>query len=505
MEIESKFAVTGPVTPTMVGGLDLYPYQLDSAQVEQHEDQVLDTLSRELSRARQALRVRHVGDTAVLTLKGRNSGQGGVHAREELEAPLPPGADGDLERWPETISTRVVPLLHGAALLPLVHVSVERHTWKVMHDGQQVAEVALDNGDIAAGGRTLPIHELEIELKGDGSRVDLDALSRRFQDSLPLRAESLSKVQRGLALLDGRNPSGTTTLADAGRLAIGQQVAAIRRAEPVVRAGDDAEGVHDMRVAVRRVRTVLDVLCAAPDFDAKQLRKLRKRLKALARVLGAVRDLDVLIAHVAGYAAQQPDLASDLSVFEKMLSGRRERARPRLLDALDRQRVARALDALDALGSGDAVLCARGSRPGEPVTVAEFAGSALWARYERVLGFDDAVRERNPKRLHQLRIACKRLRYALELFAPQLGPGTDPLLKALKRAQDNLGTMHDAVVARGLVAQVAAKHAKASGLAVYAAALAAEKDERIEDFVPQWRQISGQEFRAPLAALIGAL
>ncbi|HEX6797555.1 MAG TPA: CHAD domain-containing protein [Ktedonobacterales bacterium] len=505
MEIEAKFAVTGPLSPDQISGLDLDPYHLEDRGVERHNDVVLDTPSRELTAARQTLRIRHTPRATLMTLKGPTTREGAVFTRDEIEAPVSEGAASnptDLALWPDAIAARIRPLLNGEPLEPLVRVGVARHRWHAIRDGELVAEIALDDGSVQAGGRELPIHELEVEIKAEGTRDDLDALSASLRADLPLAPEPLTKLQRGLALLDGRNPAGQEAVSDLGRQALAAQLDKIRDHEHHARQGDDPDAIHDMRVAVRRTRTMLDVLSVSQAYRRGPLRKLRGRLKRLAGKLGNVRDTDVLLARVADYATRQPDLAADLAPLRDHLQRRRERAQRKLSEYLDSNAYSRAIDDLGALVAGS---YGAAEREGEPQTVAAFAGAAIWLRYERALGYDDSVRTRDPQRLHRLRVRCKQLRYTLELFAPRLGPAADPLIEQLKRAQDTLGDMHDATVERELVTQLVEQRPGAAGLAVYGAALDAEADERIAAFVPQWQALSGLAFREPLAALIGAL
>jgi triphosphatase len=133
----------------------------------------------------------------VVTLKGPGTVAGGVHEREELELPtaeyMPAG-------WPGEIRERLQQLIGTPALEPLLEVANHRRTWPLLRGAQVIGEVALDAGTISVGGRSEPMHELEIELKG-GTRADLDALSALAQRALPAQPEDRSKFARGLALV----------------------------------------------------------------------------------------------------------------------------------------------------------------------------------------------------------------------------------------------------------------------------------------------------------------
>ncbi len=201
MEVEAKFAITGELDPALIDSLDTRPYTFSAAGVEKHVDTLLDTPDLRIIGQMHALRIRAANSTLTLTLKGPNTGKGGIHKRQEWEAPLDPPLRLESDSWPEPIASRVIALSGGASLLPLLHLNVERRRWVIQRDERAIGELALDTGVILAAGRREPIHELELELKGAGARADLDALCALLTARLPLAPEARSKLQRGLALL----------------------------------------------------------------------------------------------------------------------------------------------------------------------------------------------------------------------------------------------------------------------------------------------------------------
>jgi triphosphatase len=202
MEIEAKYAITGPLEAATLEALDLSPYRLERLKEEQHHDEVLDTPNRALTSKRQALRLRYGGGCTIVTYKGPDSVSGGLHEREEIEVTFADGTmPGNYREWSPEITERVEPTVGDAELAPLVEMNVLRRTWSILRHGQIVAELALDKGVIRANSRTVPVHELEIELKGTGTRDDLKTLDQIFSSELPLQPESRSKLERGLALL----------------------------------------------------------------------------------------------------------------------------------------------------------------------------------------------------------------------------------------------------------------------------------------------------------------
>jgi triphosphatase len=203
MEVEAKFALRQPVTPEQVETLPWAPYQVGERHVIDQHDVFLDTSDRKLGRAHYALRLRHANGRLIATLKGLGMVESGVHTREEWEGPA---ADHTPAGWPEEIRARLQPLVGTESLEPLLEVHNRRYMWALLRDSVQIGELALDKGTIVAAERQLSMHELEIELKG-GKRSDLTALCAVVQYDLPAQPEDRSKLARGLALLENREPT----------------------------------------------------------------------------------------------------------------------------------------------------------------------------------------------------------------------------------------------------------------------------------------------------------
>jgi inorganic triphosphatase YgiF len=511
MEIEAKYAILGPLNAKKLTSLDLSPYQLYPDRVGHHRDVLLDTVDRTITSTGVTLRLRDAGNGHImLTFKGPNAGsKSGVHEREEIEATLDSKPDSRLESsdhfdycgWPEEISRRVGALAHGKQLMPLVRIYIHRRTWTVEHDGDLVAEMALDQGIINAGGRTARVHELEVELKDAGTREDLDELDRCLREQLPLQPQPRGKLQRGLALLDKRRTlDGHASLEAVGRHMIRRYTRWLHQSEPRVRSHGGVNSIHDMRVAIRRLRTALRVLEQAPVFDPRLLRQLRRGLRALARDLGSVRDLDILIGRVEEFVAPRPELARDLDALLHRLRTRRTRAYHRLLAHLEHGKSAHWLAALERFTRETG-----GQRSGRLLLVRHFAGSALWQHYETLLSYETVVVDAPPETLHQVRIACKRLRYALELFEGELGKGARPLMSQLVKVQDHLGALQDTIVAACIVAAQGEKHGQNRGSRSFAATLSAERDRLREAFPALWEEIKDPSFGEELAEVIAGL
>ncbi|HEX5692559.1 MAG TPA: CYTH domain-containing protein, partial [Roseiflexaceae bacterium] len=205
--IEAKFRVDDErLFHELLDLTSLGPFVLAPAnQAEQQRNTYFDTDDRRLRAGRYGLRVREVGKRRIATLKGEARVTDGMYERDEWEVDI--GADDRPEAWPPSEAReRTLELLDGAALQPTLEIQTQRHHIYASRGAEQIAELSLDEGTIRAGGREQHFRELEIELLGDASRTDLDTFVDLLRDRYQLVAEDRSKLERGLALLDGDRP-----------------------------------------------------------------------------------------------------------------------------------------------------------------------------------------------------------------------------------------------------------------------------------------------------------
>lgn len=202
------------------------------------------------------------------------------------------------------------------------------------------------------------------------------------------------------------------------------------------------DGIHDMRVASRRLRS------AVRDFrphmrGGRRLEEARADLKRLADALGAVRDEDVAIGALEKLSEEEAgETGEGLKLFADERRARRARAHDALLLELD-------ADTFDAAHERVAAAFERATEPrkkdgeGEE-SFGELGRAVILRLWEELRGRGaDIYRPLKSKRLHKIRIAAKRLRYALELFSACFGEGVKELAKELAEMQKALGNLHD--------------------------------------------------------------
>jgi CHAD domain-containing protein len=215
------------------------------------------------------------------------------------------------------------------------------------------------------------------------------------------------------------------------------QLAEIERTDPLIRSGDDPDALHDFRVAVRRMRSVLKSTRAL--FDEDWLRALRKELRWIGGELAAARDLDVLLTRLSKQAG--PEGASVV----RLLETERRRAWKGVRTALSSERYLKLLDRMTAAVEAP------------PVRQADLSLETVARREFKKLR--RAARKLGPKasaeQVHRTRILAKHARYAAELSEPVARKRASRFVEAAKQFQDVVGSHQDAVVAaekiRGVV------------------------------------------------------
>lgn len=401
----------------------------------------LDTDDLRLTRWGVSLRHR---TTDGWTVKLPRTGDGPMLVRDEFVFP------GEPRRPPSEAVDLVRAFVRTASLRPQVRLRTLRRSTKLRdRDGRLVAEIVDDDVRVLDG-RTIAarFRELEIELPEETDLAVLDALVGRLRENGAGEPDPTPKVVRALGpralqppeiAVDGLDADAT--IADVVRRAIAASVARLITHDPIVRADTDVEGVHQARVATRRLRSDLRTFRSVLDPDSSG--ELRDELRWLAESLGAVRDSDVLLARlrkrVAGLTREDSRGAGRL--LEALETARR-RAYEAALVTLRDERYFALLDRLIAEANAPAFAA------GADVA----AAAALPPLVRRPLRRLGSHMRRLPDRpgddeLHAARIRTKRARYALEAAGPVLGKRARDVAAAAAQLQDVLGEHRDAVVA----------------------------------------------------------
>jgi CHAD domain-containing protein len=361
--------------------------------------------------------------------------------RLELEEPGGPAC------VPESMTRLLHAHLRRGPLARVAELRTRRSGELVARNGSQ-AEVTLDEVSIMDASRVRDrFVEVEVELRS-GDPQQLDLIARELRKAGAKRGAETPKLFRALGSGD-KSPRDGPAAVEALRAGLLRQLREIEAHDPGTRLGRDPESLHDMRVAVRRARALLR---AGRRVIGDDTATVEAGLKELGRVLGAVRDLDVLIERLRGEGEElDGDVRAAFRAAIASLTRERAAARRRLLRALCSDLYLRLLDDLERT--------ARELTPsGDGSTLADLVDrqAGKLRKIAKSLPDDPADDE-----LHALRKAGKRTRYAAELA------GDAKLVRRAKELQDVLCEHQDAVVAgerlRGLAATGDATLAFAAG------------------------------------------
>ena len=296
-----------------------------------------DTGDFRLRRRGFTLRIREEGDRLVQTLKAdAPSGGGAVLKRNEWSRPV----ETPVPSFPVASDPAVrdaVGSLRPADLAPAFSTDITRRTALVEVDaanhGTALIELALDRGEIRARNRIGAVSELELELvKGPASA--LYDLAMTMQASAPLRIQTASKAKRGYVLAGGEGYNGykAPALAFPQGISVDQALGKIFRTcadqcaanHDAVLDRSDPEGVHQFRVALRRMRSALVAFKGV--LPARDTAWLDREASRLIDLLGPARDWDVFITEtLATVRAARPD---DETLVSLAAAAGEARARP---------------------------------------------------------------------------------------------------------------------------------------------------------------------------------
>jgi triphosphatase len=417
-----------------------------------------DTDDFRLQRERAALRVRQVGARRIQTLKLAPHPDQGVIARREWEREI----GNDAPDLRDIDDRHVRKLLDGDIrdrLAPIFVTEIKRSTIPLALDGSTI-EFALDVGEIKTEKGSVSVCEAELELKS-GRIESVYKLAQELNRRIPLSIEPLSKSERGYALLTNRKPAprraASVKLDKDMRAGFAFQVIArncilhLRANEASVRAAAGADSIHQLRVAVRRLRSALVAFDDLMPADERQ--RVSKSVRWIAQQCGRARELDVFWTDVVHPLRERLPGERAVAQFARLIDRLRDEAYTAVSATLDDKQYTDTLLSLEAWIEGDR--WKEGSGSGVDIPVRDFARAVLKRLHRKVVKDVKAIGRLNEPELHALRIRAKKLRYSAEFFRSLFRDKTaKAYVAALAEVQDRLGTLNDGAVARQIVASI---------------------------------------------------
>lgn len=470
METEIKLLIQPVDVERLKGHPLLDTYASEKPREQQQSAVYFDTPDLRIRHAHAHLRVRQANGEWMQTFKADVAALAGLHQRQEWESPVD-GPQPDLERLREQLEEQPwQDLLHAfdpKELRPVFTTDITRTLWTLRLPKNDEVLVTLDQGTLERGEQSVPISELELELRSGRAECLFD-LALTLLEHLPLQLDSRSKPDLGYALLSPLSPEAVhatpvdltpaMSTEQAFQAIVRNCLSQIQANETGVAHGQTPNSLHQMRVGLRRLRSALrlhEKVIACPT-------ELQEELEELTTQLGKTRDWDVLVDSTLPWVAQASKHAASASAI-RIVARDKARACHEAASALLQsprysQLMLRLGGWLEGAGwrQSPQTQMQRLDKP-----VAKFAEQTLLPTQKRLRKRGKGLAKADPRARHRVRIAAKRLRYASEFFqALYPKKAMQAYIQALSKLQDTLGRLNDAATARELLHELRDAHSQ---------------------------------------------
>jgi CHAD domain-containing protein len=438
-----------------------------------------DTLDHCLARSHITLRRRVENGSSAWQLKLPLNG-----ARREIKF-----KDTSRTPPPQLVDALIV-ILEGKQLVPIAHLHTSRRAIRMEPDGTHAADVMLDTVSVLRDGSVIQqFREVEIESL-HGREHEVDRLASTLYQAGARHHDGRPKLFRALSIPYETSdaPSHEASVEEHVRYRMLQQLQILKRCDPVVRLFGEAEAVHQIRVAARRMRTILLAVRKVARADWSE--PLISGLKWLSEIFARARDLDVQMNYFRREAeALRAHERRPLERFLRHLRTERERTQRTLMDEIKSARYLGFISKLVQEADVPAV-----------VTSDQNITDVAARQYRKLRKTVKRLRDSpSNNALHRVRIKTKRARYTAELAAASGRKRIARFIKTAARFQDLLGRHQDAVLAEHYVRsflrhQTGKQAAFTAGLLV--ARAKRQRQEIRDEFWSQWKRLKRRGHRA---------
>ena len=440
-----------------------------------------------------ALRLRRSGRQWLQTLKGGGGVKAGLHQRSEWEMPVK-GEALDLDAIES--AGGVLPRGIRDKLQPLFVTDFSRNLRVLHFEGAEI-ELCLDSGEIRAGRRKRPISELELELRS-GDPGKLFKLAQMLLDHVPLQVETISKAEYGYRLHSGKSQQvvkasfpqlvPSQSIGSALQSMIASCLLHVQANVPGAMRRLNEEYLHQVRVGLRRLRVMLAM--AETIAADETLHRLHEEVAEMCIEFGHMREWDVFITQTLAPMCERLPQHAGLRKVKATGEKLRSRYHAEVVHRLESSDYQRLLLRFGAWMYGDywkAVPAISGSG------LVDFAAGILNKRSRQVARRGKHVASADAGRLHQLRIACKKLRYSSEMFGPLFPEGKHKRYVAgLSSLQDILGVLNDLAVAERLLTDMQ-EQVPHDALDLIRGWMAHERTAQKAALAKAWKRFSGRK------------
>ncbi len=470
-ETELKLSLTKKALDRFRRRSSLPKHTVGKPQTRKLTSVYFDTPDLKLYKSGISLRVRQNGKKRLLTVKTGGRIKNGLSKRREFEREVKKKKPNLNQIKDKALRQQLAKLIKGNPLKPVFETIIWRTIRTINMPGNGVVELALDHGEIKSGNKRCSIQEVEIEQKSGSPKALLNAAKTFFSDD-PIIVSKQSKAEQGYSLYLGNEddalipvqpvkggvPELSTSMSVEQALCeVGQQACEqILSNWQSVLTTQNPEGAHQMRIGLRRLRTALKVF--KPAVRKSHTNLIRTQARDLARIVGRLRDADVLLLDI--YTRAEKDLFKDdgEAGLAKLLKSNIKRQRHDVQAELQDSRWTEFK--LDCIMFDTAVANAgKKNRKSDTHYLVELARNSLEQCWNAVARSGQRIDKLSITERHDMRKDLKALRYATEYFHLFYNSDeSNQFLKLLKQLQEVFGYLND-VELTGTLPDIVVKHA----------------------------------------------
>lgn len=449
-EIEVKFSCNAETLALVLN--TLASRAATKPEIKELHTTYFDTTDLRLRTIHAILRVRHsAGQTPLLCFKSVPTNESGSFNRLELELPAVIGQP-DLSLFPGETARWLKGVIGKKVLKAQFEVKVKRRSLLMLHHGAEI-EISADEGNVVSGEKTAAVTELELELKS-GDEGALFELALSLAREFPLSLSFLTKSERGFRLI-GALPvaplsilepilAPSTLLDEIAETSLSQALHNLMGHWDAARDAQSPESIHQLRIALRRLRTHLanfSRVSRCAEFD-----ELKQEGRAIASVLGKLRSLDVLTESLNELPTNAHLSTRDRRLISKMIGQRRAvaamDARVFMNDPVTSQFLLKTQHVIATRAWAKAW---EKDTPVEAQRLDEFVRKTLDIQFKRVLRRGEGFSKLGARELHSVRLGLKALNYTAGAFSYLFEQNKDAkrFQSESLRLQRGLGALND--------------------------------------------------------------
>jgi inorganic triphosphatase YgiF len=504
-EIELKLRVDERDMPALETAACRLGTVVHEPQLAHLTTKYFDSRDRALAARGVALRLRRNGKDYVQGVKAHHGPDGGEAsgvgmARGEWEWPVQ-AADIDFRPLNASPVIDLIPAHAMASLRPVFKTDIHRSELEIRPDAATRVKIAFDRGAIIAGKRTSNIAEIELELANEdaeGREGALFRLALELQRAAPLAIETVSKGARGYHLLDDRKFEAAKaaplvlqhdqTVADGFRSILRNSLSHLLANQAAALAAN-IDGIHQMRVAARRLRSAIRLFHDVAVSD--EIGWLDGEVKWLGQELGHARDWDVFATHTLECLQTNDATRRAAAALAGPAARSREAAHASIQQTLQSPRYTTLILTLGACIEAECWSETRDPAMRRLVTqpLVEVVPDWLERLAHKARKAGRHIAKADAKNRHKLRKALKRLRYASHfLCGLYRQKQVDRYLTQLSKLQDILGGLNDLATAEDFLTR-SGDGAAASPLQ---AQLRKREQKALGELGPAWRRLRAE-------------